>query len=233
MLAGTVAADPVQRRMASGDEVTELRLSVPEAVPSPHNFAVSAHRRPALMQVSTPFTRFWLAAKRSGVRIPLGPLPQVRATTRRLPAPVVQSSLPVLRPSCNRALEECLSEGFLDHLREPHPGEEVVHDTCDGIPDDFLRFRLGEVDPDDQVLVLAERPPWSQHRTLPARVLRESGSQTIEGRVAGRRRKRRFYPRVILTDVMDLGHKEIEAVPGGFSHPISLPGPVNGSALGP
>ena len=31
MLAGTVAADPVQRRMPSGDEVTELRLSVPEA----------------------------------------------------------------------------------------------------------------------------------------------------------------------------------------------------------
>jgi hypothetical protein len=29
--AGTVAADPVQRRMPSGDEVTELRLSVPEA----------------------------------------------------------------------------------------------------------------------------------------------------------------------------------------------------------
>ena len=30
VLAGTVAADPVQRRMPSGDEVTELRLSVPE-----------------------------------------------------------------------------------------------------------------------------------------------------------------------------------------------------------
>jgi hypothetical protein len=27
---------------------------------------------------SAPFRRFWLAAKRSGVRIPLGPLPQVR-----------------------------------------------------------------------------------------------------------------------------------------------------------
>ncbi len=31
ILAGTVAADPVSRRMPSGDEVTELRLSVPEA----------------------------------------------------------------------------------------------------------------------------------------------------------------------------------------------------------
>ena len=31
MLAGTVSADPVNRRMPSGDEVTELRLSVPEA----------------------------------------------------------------------------------------------------------------------------------------------------------------------------------------------------------
>jgi len=30
VLAGTVAADPVERRMPSGDEVTELRLSVPE-----------------------------------------------------------------------------------------------------------------------------------------------------------------------------------------------------------
>ena len=30
MLAGSVAAEPVQRRMPSGDEVTELRLAVPE-----------------------------------------------------------------------------------------------------------------------------------------------------------------------------------------------------------
>jgi single-strand DNA-binding protein len=30
VLAGTVAADPVARRMPSGDEVTELRVSVPE-----------------------------------------------------------------------------------------------------------------------------------------------------------------------------------------------------------
>ena len=31
VLAGTIAAEPVERRMPSGDEVTELRLSVPEA----------------------------------------------------------------------------------------------------------------------------------------------------------------------------------------------------------
>jgi len=31
VLAGTVSAEPVQRRMPSGDEVTEIRLSVPEA----------------------------------------------------------------------------------------------------------------------------------------------------------------------------------------------------------
>lgn len=30
VLAGTVAADPVRRRMPSGDEVTELRVSIPE-----------------------------------------------------------------------------------------------------------------------------------------------------------------------------------------------------------
>jgi single-strand DNA-binding protein len=30
VLAGTVAAEPVERRLPSGDEVTELRLSVPE-----------------------------------------------------------------------------------------------------------------------------------------------------------------------------------------------------------
>ena len=30
VLAGTVSAEPVQRRMPSGDEVTELRISVPE-----------------------------------------------------------------------------------------------------------------------------------------------------------------------------------------------------------
>jgi single-strand DNA-binding protein len=30
VLAGRVAADPVERRMPSGDEVTELRLAVPE-----------------------------------------------------------------------------------------------------------------------------------------------------------------------------------------------------------
>lgn len=31
VLAGTVAAEPVERRLPSGDEVTELRVSVPEA----------------------------------------------------------------------------------------------------------------------------------------------------------------------------------------------------------
>ncbi len=31
VLAGTVATDPVERRMPSGEELTELRLSVPEA----------------------------------------------------------------------------------------------------------------------------------------------------------------------------------------------------------
>ncbi len=31
VLAGTVAAEPVQRQLPSGDEVTEFRLSVPEA----------------------------------------------------------------------------------------------------------------------------------------------------------------------------------------------------------
>jgi single-strand DNA-binding protein len=30
VLAGTIAADPIQRKMPSGDEVTEFRLSVPE-----------------------------------------------------------------------------------------------------------------------------------------------------------------------------------------------------------
>ena len=31
VLAGTISAEPVQRRLPSGDEVTELRVSVPEA----------------------------------------------------------------------------------------------------------------------------------------------------------------------------------------------------------
>jgi single-strand DNA-binding protein len=31
VLAGTISAEPVERRLPSGDEVTELRLSVPEA----------------------------------------------------------------------------------------------------------------------------------------------------------------------------------------------------------
>lgn len=31
VLAGTIAADPIERVMPSGDEVTELRLSVPDA----------------------------------------------------------------------------------------------------------------------------------------------------------------------------------------------------------
>jgi hypothetical protein len=31
VLAGTVMAEPIERRMPSGDQVTELRLSVPEA----------------------------------------------------------------------------------------------------------------------------------------------------------------------------------------------------------
>jgi single-strand DNA-binding protein len=31
VLAGTVAADPVERELPSGDQITELKLSVPEA----------------------------------------------------------------------------------------------------------------------------------------------------------------------------------------------------------
>jgi single-strand DNA-binding protein len=31
VLAGTIAAEPIEREMPSGDQVTELRLSVPEA----------------------------------------------------------------------------------------------------------------------------------------------------------------------------------------------------------
>ncbi|HYY07613.1 MAG TPA: hypothetical protein VFA25_03315, partial [Actinomycetota bacterium] len=31
VLAGTIAADPVERRMPSGEECTEIRLSVPES----------------------------------------------------------------------------------------------------------------------------------------------------------------------------------------------------------
>lgn len=31
VLAGTIAAEPVERQLPSGDEVTEIRLSVPEA----------------------------------------------------------------------------------------------------------------------------------------------------------------------------------------------------------
>ena len=31
VLAGTVAAEPVERQLPSGDEITELRVSVPEA----------------------------------------------------------------------------------------------------------------------------------------------------------------------------------------------------------
>ena len=30
VLAGTISAEPVQRRLPSGDEVTELRVSVPD-----------------------------------------------------------------------------------------------------------------------------------------------------------------------------------------------------------
>ena len=51
VLAGIVSADPVQRRMPSGDEVTELRLSVPEAgktPPPPPDRGLARHgRRPS------------------------------------------------------------------------------------------------------------------------------------------------------------------------------------------
>ena len=50
VLAGTVAADPVQRRMPSGDEVTEIRLlSESEAVA--RYGALPGHRR--VIDVST------------------------------------------------------------------------------------------------------------------------------------------------------------------------------------
>src|SRR5215210_1989543 len=74
------------------------------------------------------------------------------------------------------------------------------------------------------MLVLAERPPWSQHRTLPTRVLGESRSQAIERRVPRRRGNRLFDPGMVLRDHMDLGHEEIKAVPRDVSHPNMFPG---------
>ena len=47
VLAGTVAADPVQRRMPSGDQVTEFRLSVPEAADRSADGPALAPRRTA------------------------------------------------------------------------------------------------------------------------------------------------------------------------------------------
>jgi hypothetical protein len=74
VIEGTVAADLVQRRMPSDGEVTRASTLRSEAVPSPLNFAVFGLSRPAFSRVSSAFRRFWLAAKRSGVRIPTGPL---------------------------------------------------------------------------------------------------------------------------------------------------------------
>ena len=50
VLAGTVAAEPIERRMPSGDEVTELRLSVPEVGKRPPGRGVARHGRQASPQ---------------------------------------------------------------------------------------------------------------------------------------------------------------------------------------
>jgi Single-strand binding protein family len=54
VLAGTVSADPVQRRMPSGDEVTELRLSVPEVAKRHLPLPVAARRSPDNFADSAP-----------------------------------------------------------------------------------------------------------------------------------------------------------------------------------
>jgi hypothetical protein len=92
--------------------------------------------------------------------------------------------------------------------------------------------RLGKIDPDDQVLVLAERPPWSQHRARPAGILCEGGSQTVQGRVPGRWRNWPFYSGVLLSDIVDLRDEEVQAVPGGLSHSDSVPGASTGHGEG-
>jgi hypothetical protein len=95
VLAGTVSADPVQRRMPSGDEVTELRLSSRRsvcasslsrsrrgsAVVSPDSSGDPAPIRRAFTQVSTPLTPVWLAAKTLEL-FPLLSPPTVHGPTR-------------------------------------------------------------------------------------------------------------------------------------------------------
>jgi hypothetical protein len=74
-----------------------------------------------------------------------------------------------------------------------------------------------------RVLHLAEWFPRGQHRSLPSRVRRESGTKPIEGLVAGWRISGRHRSWVFLSDVMRLRHDEVQAVPRGVRHEVSVP----------
>ena len=76
------------------------------------------------------------------------------------------------------------SERILDYLPESRAGQDVAHDPGNAVSDDYLRCWLTQIDPNDQVLVLAVGSPWSQHRTLPSIVGSEVDSDEVEGRIA-------------------------------------------------
>ena len=58
VLAGTVAADPVDRTLPSGDEVTELKLSVPEAGKRLLPLPVAAwHKTPGIKRALKPISK--------------------------------------------------------------------------------------------------------------------------------------------------------------------------------
>jgi len=47
------------------------------------------------------------------------------------------------------------SERILDYLPESRAGQDVAHDPGNAVSDDYLRCWLTQIDPNDQVLVLA------------------------------------------------------------------------------
>ena len=81
VLAGTVAAEPVQRRMPSGDEVTELRLSVPEAgrrlLPLPiavwHTAVGKINDSPFFLKYRTAFVGLFVKVKVGAVEVTMLP----------------------------------------------------------------------------------------------------------------------------------------------------------------
>jgi hypothetical protein len=93
VLAGTIAADPVERRMPSGEECTEIRLSVPESGDACFRSRSSRGTRRSARSTFVTSTRAMRCSCSEGVLgSPRGGATAIWASTHAILMPVRQSA---------------------------------------------------------------------------------------------------------------------------------------------